>query len=348
MAFYHRQLHALGLDETAELANVRKKYRGEQILSDHDIRPDVAAFLEFSNNQPGPLMHELSAPEAREMMRVMGQMADVEVGDLAVIRDIKIPGPAGDIPARIFDTRETRGAGPVLVFYHGGGFVVGDLDTYAPYCAETARQLDMPVISIDYRMGPEAPFPAATDDCEAATRWIAGSPAELGYDVTGLVTSGDSAGGNLTIVTTMALRDNPADVPVLLQFAIYPVVSSHPDWPSMQEFSDGFLLTADSMDWFASGYQADMSDWRAAPLDFDQAGMPPSVITTASLDPLRDQGQAYYEKLKDAGAKAEYYCAEGTIHGFIQLRKAIPSGNADITAQFDLVKKLLAEIQADA
>ena len=317
-------------------------------MSKHEIRPDVAAFLEFTNNQPGPMMHELSAAQAREMMRAMSHVADAETGALSVIRDIEIPGPAGVIPARIFDAREQRSAGPVMVFYHGGGFVVGDLDTYAPFCAEAARQMDMPVISIDYRMGPEHPFPAAPQDCEAATRWIAGSPDELGYDVNGIVTCGDSAGGNLAIVTTMALRDTAAATPVLAQFPIYPVTAGHSDWPSMHAFAEGFLLTAESMAWFNEAYAPDMQDWRAAPLEHDQSAMPPSLVTTASLDPLRDQGKAYYDRLKADGVQAEYYCAEGTIHGYLQIRKIAPSGQQDLDTQFAMLKNMLATANASA
>ncbi len=317
-------------------------------MSDQFVKPDVGAFLTFLNAQPGPKMCEMSPPDARMSMVVLGSLAEADMGPLAVIRDLSIPGPTGNIPARLYDARENRGAGPVMVFYHGGGFTIGDLEIYGPYCAEAARQLDMPVISIDYRLAPEHRFPAAALDCEAATRWIAESPAELVLQVTGLVTSGDSAGGNLTIVTTMALRDNPAAVPVLAQHPIYPVVSDSADWPSMREFADGYLLTADSMAYFSDAYQADGDDYRGAPLKFDQTGMPPSLVTTASLDPLRDQGIAYVEALKDAGVRVEYRSAEGNIHGHITLRKAIPSAQEEVTGNLNALKQLLTEVMADA
>jgi hypothetical protein len=210
------------------------------------------------------------------------------------------------------------------------------------------RQLDMPVISIDYRLAPEHRFPAAAVDCEAATRWIAGSPAELGLDVTGLVTSGDSAGGNLTIVTTMALRDNPAAVPVLVQHPIYPVVTDSNDWQSMRDFADGFLLTRDSMDYFHAAYAADANDYRGAPIKFPQEGMPPSLVTTASLDPLRDQGLAYVEALKAAGVPVQHRSADGNIHGHITLRKGIPSSKEDVAGNLAALKAMLAEVMADA
>lgn len=317
-------------------------------MSKHFVRPDVQAFLDFLNAQPGPKMHELSAAEARGMMIAMGPIAEEDIGEIAVIRDLSIPGPAGQIPARLYDSRENRGAGPVMVFYHGGGFVIGDIDVYGPYCAEVARQLGIPVISIEYRLAPEHRFPAAALDCEAATRWIAGSPSELGIEVTGLVTSGDSAGGNLTIVTTMALRDNPAAVPVLVQHPIYPVVSDSNDWQSMRDFADGFLLTRDSMDYFHAAYAADADDYRGAPIKFSQEGMPPSLVTTASLDPLRDQGLAYVEALKAAGVHVQHRSADGNIHGHITLRKAIPSSKDDVAGNLAALKAMLAETMAEA
>jgi acetyl esterase len=313
-------------------------------MTTHTVRPDVQAFLTYINAAPGPKIHEVSAEQGREMTRIMGHVAEVPVAQLAVIRNLTIPGPAGPIPARLFDTRETRPAGPVMVFYHGGGFVICDVDTHASYCAEVARQLDIPIISIDYRLAPEHPFPAAPDDCEAATRWIATSPLELGLNITGLITSGDSAGGNLAIVTTMALRDNPAAVPVILQHPIYPFISNHSNWQSYRDFSDGYLLNAETMIWFTKAYKADPDDWRYAPYGHDQSGMPPTLVSTASLDPLCDQGIAYYEAIKASGIPARYYSAEGNIHGYITLRKAVPSSQDDVTACMTLLKEMLADL----
>jgi len=308
------------------------------------VRPDVALFLQFLNAVPGPKFWEVSADEARAITSAMRDVADAPVGELAVMRDIDIPGPAGTIPAQVYDSRPDRGPGPVMVFYHGGGFVIGSLYTYAPYCAEVARLLDLPVISIDYRLSPEYPFPAPAEDCEAATRWIASSPAELGLTVTGLITSGDSAGGNLTIVTTMALRDKPAAVPVLVQFPIYPVVTLDPDWPSMREFANGYLLTEEAMTYFGEGHAAVPGDYRSEPLNFPQEGMPPSLVTTASLDPLRDQGLAYVEKLKQAGVRVQHISADGNIHGHINIRQAIPSVQNDVDGYIKALKIMLAEV----
>ena len=312
------------------------------------VRPDVALFLQFLNAVPGPRFWEVSAEDARTMTAAMRDVADAPVGELAVIRDIAIPGPAGSIPARIYDSRTDRCPGPVMVFYHGGGFVIGSLYTYEPYCAEVARLLDLPVISIDYRLSPEFPFPAPAEDCEAATRWIAGSPTELRLQVTGLITSGDSAGGNLAIVTAMALRDNPAAVPVLVQHPIYPVVTLDPDWPSIREFASGYLLTDEAIAYFSEGHAALPGDYRSEPLNFPQEGMPPSLVTTASLDPLRDQGLAYVEKLKQAGVRVEHRSAEGNIHGHINIRQAIPSVQADIEGNIAALKAMLADVTKTA
>ena len=312
-------------------------------MTEHFVRPDVATFLQFLNSQPGPKMQDLPPADARKMMLVMRHVADVPTGELAVVRDLAIPGPAGDIPARLYDMRETRDAGPVMVFFHGGGFVIGDIETHEPYCAEAARQLDMPVISVDYRLAPEHPFPAAPEDCEAAARWVADN-----IPCTGLILSGDSAGGNLAIVTAMALRDTPAAVPVIAQHPIYPATSAHNDWQSYRNFKDGFLLTEDGMAWFGEQYGWTIGDWRAHPLDFDQTGMPPSLVVTASLDPLSDQGRAYAEKLREAGVPTVHREAEGNIHGYINLRLGIPSSQDDIDGNLAALKAMLAEIMASA
>lgn len=309
-------------------------------MSDPFVRPDTAAFLQFLNSQTGPKMHEIPVADARGMMQAMRHVADAEVGELAVKRDLSIPGPAGDIPARLYDARADRAPGLVMVFYHGGGFVIGDIESHEPYCAEAARQMDMPVISIDYRLAPENPFPAAPEDCEAATRWVADN-----IPCTGLILSGDSAGGNLTVVTAMALRDAPASKPVVAQYPIYPAVAEHEPWPSYETFKQGYLLTEDSMDFFMSSYAGDGS-WRVAPLHRDLAGMPPAVVITAGLDPLRDQGRAYAARLIEAGVRTTYIEASGNIHGFICLRKGIPSSHQDITNGLNALKELLGELTA--
>ena len=312
------------------------------------VRPDVRAFLDFLNAQEGPKMHELDASSARAMMLAMRAVADADPTPLAVVQDLSCPGPRGDIKLRLYDAREAREPGPVMVFYHGGGFVIGDIDTHEPFCTEAARILDIPVVSVDYRMAPEDPWPASPDDCEAAARWIATSPSELGRKVTALTMGGDSAGGNLTIVTAMRLRNAPARVPVIAQLPIYPATDMGTEHPSFIEFADGYLLTRDSMIWFADHYAADLTHADASPALFDQSGMPPAVVITASLDPIRDQGRLYAKALADAGVDHEFMEMQGTIHGFICLRKGVPSANADVERLLLAFRRLLDRLTAAA
>jgi acetyl esterase len=270
-------------------------------------------------------------------MHASRKLFDAEVGELAVIRDIA----GGPCPMRLYDARAERGPGPVLVFYHGGGFVIGDLDTHESLCAEIARLIDLPVVSVDYALAPEAPFPAGVEDAIAAARWIGGSPAELGRNATGLVLAGDSAGGNFTIVTALALRDAPAAVPVLAQWAIYPAGHPTRHYPSLDLFGENFLLSRESMAWFDRCYRPDPKDWRYDPLAIDQAGLPPTLVVTASLDPIRDQGRAYAAACAAAGVQTVYLECEGTIHGFLNLRKALPSAQADLERCIAHLKLLL-------
>ena len=309
------------------------------------VRPDVRQFLAYLEILPGPRTHEMDAPSARAAYRAMKDMVDPPVGDLALVRDLAIPGPAGAIPARLFDVRETREPGPAMVFFHGGGWVIGDLDTHAGLCAEMSRALGLPVISVDYRLAPERKWPAAPDDCEAAARWVAGSPAELGRVVTGLVLAGDSAGGTLAITTTMALRDEPAPAPVIVQAPIYPAADLGKEYPSFAEFSEGFLLTRDTMTWFNDAYAADLTHMRASPMAGTLHGLPPAAIITAGLDPIRDQGRAYAAALVQAGVPVVFREAVGNVHGFATLRKAIPSSAGDVAGYLAALKAMVAEAE---
>ena len=309
------------------------------------VRPDVQGFLDYLNNVPGPKMQELDAPAARQVYYAMKDIADPPVGDLATITDLTIPGPGGDIKARLFDARETREPGPVVVFYHGGGFVIGDIDTHASFTAEMARQLDLPVVSVDYRLAPEAKWPAAPDDCEAAARWVAASPPALGRTATSLILAGDSAGGNLAIVTAMTLRDEAAKVPVIVQAPIYPAADMTKEYPSFNAFADGFLLTKDGMIWFADHYQAEATHVKGSPMVGDLVGLPPAVIVTASLDPIRDQGRAYASALILAGVPVTFREAVGNVHGFITLRQAVPSSAGDVAGYLTALKAMIVEAE---
>ncbi len=307
------------------------------VESEAFVRPDTRALLDMLKAMGRPPIEEAGAVAGREGMRAMAQIGEAEPREMAVIKDVSVPGPAGDIPCRFYDTRESREAGPAVLFLHGGGFVIGDLEVYNSICTEFAARLDLPVLSVDYRLAPEHPFPAAPDDCEAAARWLASSPAELGREITGLVITGDSAGGNLTIVTTYALRDEPADVPVLVQAPIYPVADEAGKHESFRQFKEGYFLTGDTMAWFTQSYAAEPTSPRNLPMLGDCSKAPPTVLCTAGLDPLRDSGRSYAASLVKQGTEVTYLEFPGIIHGFFTMRKAIPSGQADVEAFIDAV-----------
>ena len=307
----------------------------------HFVRPDVKAFLDFLNGTQAPPMSQLGPEQARAGYIAMCGLAELPPRELAVIRDLACPGPAGNIPLRLYDAQTTRDPGPAVVFLHGGGFVIGDLESHHSLCTEIAAELDLPVIAVDYRLAPEHPFPAAPDDCEAAARWIAENSAELGRTITGLIPMGDSAGGNLAIVVAQALVEIPAAVPVVLQVPIYPLSDDRPDHPSLRDFAEGYMLDLDSMKWFADAYRAVTGHKRAYPIYGKHSTTPPTVLVTAGLDPIRDSGRVYGAELIRAGAEVVFLEMKGTIHGFTQMRKAIPSAQTDMQSIFAATKLLL-------
>ncbi|MFM7405054.1 MAG: alpha/beta hydrolase, partial [Erythrobacter sp.] len=289
------------------------------------IRPDMKAFLDLMAQVNGPKLVDMTLEEARASYQAMHNLADRPARALPVIRDLACPGPSGDIPLRLYDARETRDEpSPVITFYHGGGFVIGDLDTHHALCTELAALLDLPLVAVHYARAPEAPFPAAILDCEAATRWVATSPAELGRTASGIITTGDSAGGNATVVVSQLLGANPAAVPVVLQVPIFPLVADANGSASMAAFSDGYLLTADSMGFFNDAYGADPADPRGFPILGDHTTAPPTIVVTASLDPIRDSGRAYAKALVDAGRDVLFIEMRGVTHSFSNLRQMVP------------------------
>ncbi len=310
--------------------------------TEHFVREDVRGFLTMLEQMGGPQMDEIPIEQARGSYLAMAQLAEAEPRALAVVRDLTCPGPAGDIRLRLYDARKDRAAGPVVMFFHGGGFTIGDLDTHNAFCTELAHGLDLPVVAVDYRLAPEAPFPAAPEDCEAASRWVASNPADLGLQATGLITTGDSAGGNLAIVIAQALGDRAAEVPVILQAPIYPIASPVEETGSFKSFGEGFLLTARTMGFFSDSYAADPADKRNYPILHDNhAASPPTVLITAGLDPLRDSGREYAAHLIESGVDVIYLEARGNVHGFVNIRKAVPSGQADVESLIAAIQLML-------
>ncbi len=306
------------------------------------IRPDMKAFLDAVTAMGGPALADMTLEDARASYVALHGMADRPARDLAVIRDLSCAGPAGDIPLRLYDARETREAGPIITFYHGGGFVIGDLDTHHALCTEIAALMDLPVVAVDYRLAPEHPFPAAIDDCEAATRWIASSPAELGRAATGIITIGDSAGGTATLAVGQLFGANAANVPVVLQVPIFPLASDAVGSVSLEAFADGFVLTKGAVEFFDAAYGAPRDDHRAFPILGDHASAPPTVLVTASLDPIRDSGRDYAKALADAGADFTFLEMKGVTHSFTNLRGAVPSTQGDLERMIAAMKFALS------
>jgi len=305
------------------------------------VREDAKPFLQMLEQAGGVPIAEMTLAEARQGYLALHGMGDRPPRDLAVIRDLSCPGPGGDIRLRLYDKREQREPGPIITFYHGGGFVIGDLDSHHNLCTEIAYQMDMPVVAVDYRRAPEHPFPAPIDDCEAATRWVASSPELLGRSATGIITFGDSAGGNATIVVTQQLNASPAEVPVILQVPIFPIASDAFGSVSINEFAEGFILTRATMEFFDASYAPDRKDPRAMPILGKHEGTPPTVLVTASLDPIRDSGRDYGEALSQAGIDHVFLEVKGGTHSFTNLRQAVPSYQAELERVFAAMKLML-------
>jgi acetyl esterase len=295
------------------------------------VRADVRAFLDILNATPAARIGEFGAAETRAVSAQMRAGRSPVDHNLAIVRDLSFIGPGGEVGLRFYDARVDRPPGPVAVYFHGGGFVLGDLESHHPFCIEIARLLDLPVVSVDYRLAPEHPWPAAPEDAEAAARWITDGAGEvLGQKVTGLVLIGDSAGANLSAITARALRDAPAAAPVIAQALIYPTTGDNRRTPSKSAFADGYFLTQKAIDWFNQHYAAPVGDPRYDLFAFDQAGMPPTLLVTAGLDPLRDEGRDYAAALIQAGVSVVYQEAEGNIHGCFSMAAAIPSSANDV------------------
>lgn len=243
--------------------------------------------------------------------------------EMASIQDRTIPGPGGELPVRIYRPSDDQGL-PVVVFFHGGGWVIGSLDSHDHACRAIATKAGCAVVAVDYRLAPEAKFPAAADDAVAALEWVRANADELGVDASRVAVAGDSAGGNLAAVVAVHARD--AGIPLVQQVLIYPVTDGTCDRPSMTENAEGYFLTRAGMDWFHGHYStsdADLKDPRYSPIFADLAGVAPAVVVTAEYDPLRDQGRAFAEALTDAGVDADYHEYAGMFHGFFNMDAGI-------------------------
>lgn len=288
------------------------------------LDPQARALIDLMVQRAVPPVHTLDPAEARRFYRDRRAFTQPEPPALAAVENLSMPGPGGALALRLY--RPRPGVLPVLVYFHGGGWTIGDLDTHDVLCRQLALAGGCAVVSVDYRLAPEQRFPAAVEDCLAATRWLQVQGAALQLDGSRLAVGGDSAGGNLAAVVALMLRDAAAPAP-LLQLLIYPATDQRAVAPSHTSNAQGYLLTADSIAYYRRQYieQAwQWTDWRASPLlAADHSRLPPALVLTAGFDPLRDEGRQYADALSSAGNAVRYVCFERQVHGFITMSRVI-------------------------
>jgi acetyl esterase/lipase len=308
------------------------------------LDPQAQALLERIAAAGRPTLDTMNAVEARQAYRESRIPLQPDPPDVASAEDRAIPGPHGPIDIRIYrplGSNPTE-ALPVLVYFHGGGFTVGDLVTHDTVCRSLANAAGCALVAVDYRMGPEHKFPKAVDDCIAATRWVAAHAKELRVDADRLAVGGDSAGGNLAAVTALSARD-AGSPKVVFQLLIYPTTTLQHNTPSTAALAEGYVLTFAIMKFFRAAYLSgpqDQTDWRASPLlARDHSRLPPALIITAGYDPIRDEGKAYADKLRAAGVETEYRCFEGTLHGFITMGRVLDAAGEAIHASAAALRK---------
>lgn len=299
------------------------------------LHPQARALLDLIEQRGVPPTHTLAPPEARALYRERRTYTQPEPPGVAQVRELAADGPHGRIPLRLYrpigSTKETLL--PVLVYFHGGGWTIGDLDTHDTLCRELANGAGIGVVAVDYRLAPEHRFPAAVDDAIAATRWVHEHAAEFRLDRTRLAVGGDSAGGNLAAVVAITARDD-GRLPIDFQLLIYPATDQRRISASHTANGQGYLLTNDTMGYFIGHYLPDAAqfeDWRASPLLCENlTGLPPALVLTAGYDPLRDEGLQYAQRLTEAGNRATLVSFERQIHGFITMGRVIDEANAAV------------------
>jgi acetyl esterase len=285
------------------------------------LRPEIKALLERQAASGRPPLHHQSVEQARAFHVADADALNGPPAAVAAVDDRLVPGPAGELPVRIY-TPEGEPPFPIVVFFHGGGWVVGTLDTYDPLCRALAAATPAVVVSVHYRLAPEHRWPAAVEDAYAATVWASRNAAALGGAQHRLAVAGDSAGGNLAAVVALGARDRGGPA-IAFQLLVYPVLDVAGDTASWREFADGYHLTADGMRWYwdhylggADGRAPDASPARAAFV----GDLPPALVLGAEYDILRDEGEAYAARLAQAGVDATASRCPGVIHGFFRWR----------------------------
>ncbi|HEY8527026.1 MAG TPA: alpha/beta hydrolase [Acidimicrobiales bacterium] len=317
------------------------------------VTPEVRGLLNMlAMADAGPIDSQ-SPAEVRENYARLTAMMTRE--DVAAVVDRTVPGPAGDVPVRVYTPRDDgsngsapSGVRPVLVYFHGGGWTIGSVETHDNTCRSLANGSGAVVVSVEYRLAPEHPCPAALEDCEAAVRWVAANAGELGADAGRLAVGGDSAGGNLAALIAQRLRDGGP--PIRFQLLVYPVTDLTLSHPSIDENAEGYFLEKATMLWFGRHYLTgspidDPADPLVSPLHAPLealAGLPPALVVTAEYDPLRDEGEAYAAKLREAGVEATATRYDGVIHGFFQLPDVIPEGKVALDEACTALRVALA------
>jgi acetyl esterase len=316
------------------------------------VTPEVRGLLnmiELGSNGP---IEQQTPEQVREAYARLSAMMSRE--DVASVADMSVTTPDGDVPVRVYvplgDPTAPVGPDeprPVLVYLHGGGWVIGSIETHDHTCRSLANGSGAVVVSVGYRLAPEHLFPAGLDDCLAAVRWVVDHAGELGSDASRLALGGDSAGGNLAAVITQLMRDDGP--PIRFQLLVYPAVDATLSYPSIDENADGYFLTKAAMLWFGQNYLAgagaDPTDPQVSPLlaaPEALAGLPPALVITAEYDPLRDEGEAYAAALRAAGVEATATRYDGVIHGFFQLPDVIPEGKSAIDEACTALRAALA------
>ncbi|HEX2849036.1 MAG TPA: alpha/beta hydrolase [Acidimicrobiales bacterium] len=293
------------------------------------IDPQVQEVLDLLSSMSFPGLSAFPVDQARQAMDAM-RANRPEPPAVARVDDRTIPGPAGDVPVRIYTPAGAVDGEllPLIVFFHGGGWVIGSIDTHETTARELANGTGDVVVSVEYRLAPEHRFPAAVDDAWAATQWVAAHAGEIGGDGSRLAVAGDSAGGNLAAVIAIHARDT--GLPLRFQLLVYPAVDASMASASIAENASGYFLTEADMDWFYGHYTAvdqrheRPADWRLSPiLANDLTGVAPALVLTAEYDPLRDEGEAYAEQLRAAGVEASVTRYDGMIHGFFGMTATV-------------------------
>jgi acetyl esterase len=297
------------------------------------LDPAAKTLLDLLASRNVPSYDKMPAAEARAMYRDRRALTQPEPQQVASVQQLAAPRPDGSaVPLRAYRPQgsQPHEVLPAMVYYHGGGHTIGDLDTHDTLCRELCNRSGNAVISVDYRLGPEYKFPSAVDDSWTALQWVAAQAQTLAIDPDRLAVGGDSAGGNLAAVMALTARDHGAPR-LTYQLLIYPVTDFRYATASQKSNGKGYLLTREVIDYFTDNYlppNADRLDWRISPaLAADFSGLPPAFVLTAGYDPLLDEGLEYADKLKAAGNAVDYVCFSGQIHGFITMGKAIPEAN---------------------